>query len=84
MILRDFLANDRTLLANERTLLAYIRTALVMLGLGITMVKLLADAPTMVMIGWALFPSALMVFFFGIYRYIVVNKRLPKIEKKLD
>ncbi len=26
MILRDFLAVDRTLLANERTLLAYIRT----------------------------------------------------------
>lgn len=27
MILRDFLAVDRTLLANERTLLAYIRPA---------------------------------------------------------
>ncbi|MGN0027609.1 MAG: DUF202 domain-containing protein, partial [Clostridium sp.] len=33
MILRDFLAADRTLLANERTLLAYIRTGISLLAI---------------------------------------------------
>ena len=30
MILRDWLARDRTVLANERTLLAYLRTTLML------------------------------------------------------
>ena len=40
MILRDFLAADRTLLANERTLLAYIRTGISLLVVAISLIKL--------------------------------------------
>ena len=40
MILRDFLAADRTLLANERTLLAYIRTGISLLAIAISLIKL--------------------------------------------
>ena len=35
MILRDFLATDRTILANERTLLAYLRTFISFFAAGI-------------------------------------------------
>lgn len=40
MILRDFLAADRTLLANERTLLAYIRTGISLIAVGIYLIRL--------------------------------------------
>ena len=39
MILRDFLATDRTILANERTLLAYLRTFISFFAAGIGFVK---------------------------------------------
>jgi len=40
LIIRDYLAIERTKLANERTFLAYFRTFIVILGTGITIVKL--------------------------------------------
>lgn len=41
LILRDYLALDRTSMANERTLLAYVRTALALLIVGGTMLHVL-------------------------------------------
>ncbi|MEO1030476.1 MAG: DUF202 domain-containing protein [Bacteroidota bacterium] len=40
LIIRDWLAIERTKLANERTFLAYFRTFLVILGTGVTILKL--------------------------------------------
>lgn len=40
LIMRDWLAIERTKLANERTFLAYFRTFLVILGTGVTILKL--------------------------------------------
>jgi putative membrane protein len=41
MILRDWLALDRTVLANKRTFLAYGRTAMALFALGIAFVRLI-------------------------------------------
>jgi hypothetical protein len=41
MILRDWLALDRTVLANKRTFLAYGRTSIALFALGIAFVKLI-------------------------------------------
>jgi len=40
MILRDYLAQDRTKLANERTFLAYLRTAITFSAAGGTLIKI--------------------------------------------
>lgn len=80
MILRDLLANERTLLANERTLLAYVRTALVMIGLGVTFVNLFPHHSYLLIIGYTLFPIALSIVLFGLHRYFVIHKRLPKVD----
>lgn len=43
LILRDYLAIDRTKLAAERTMLAYLRTALTLIIAGVTISKLFED-----------------------------------------
>ena len=74
LILRDVLALDRTLLANERTLLAYMRTATMLLISSITIIKLFADNPTMVLFGYLLLPVSFGVALFGSLRFRKTNK----------
>jgi len=81
LILRDRLARDRTELANERTLLAYIRTGIMLLGSSITLIKLLADSPFMLILGYVLFPISLLTIIWGIIRYRKVKAILDKVEK---
>ena len=48
LMLRDFLAIDRTVLANERTFLAYVRTALTLVIAGVTLERLFDSSVTLV------------------------------------
>ena len=78
MIMRDFLALDRTILANERTLLAYIRTFIGVFSAGVAIVKLL-DFSAATVIGFAfivLSPSFLII---GVYRYAYTARKFRAI-----
>ncbi len=70
LILRDHLALDRTKLANERTLLAYVRTAIMLLVSAVTVLKLLHDDHTMVVLGWVLLPIGLGVGVIGAVQFV--------------
>ncbi len=77
LILRDWLAIERTHLANERTFLAYFRTAFVFLATGLTIIKV-DYFQNLNWLGWffiGLFPF---VLFFGIYRLIKVKNGIAQ------
>ena len=76
LILRDFLAADRTVLANERTFLAYIRTSLALIILGVTSIHLL-ELDFYKVIGIIAIALGFLVFVIGIVRY----QRLWNIQK---
>jgi Predicted membrane protein len=76
MILRDFLAADRTLLANERTLLAYIRTGIGIIAIAITLIKLFDDAFT--------YALGILFIFVGIIPMILGVQRYKRINRKIE
>ena len=68
MILRDFLAIDRTILANERTFLSYIRTALAQFAAGVSLIKFF-DSLLLAFVGWVFIPLGMATFLIGLVRY---------------
>jgi putative membrane protein len=70
MILRDYLAADRTKMANERTLMAFLRTALVIFATAITILKLFPDDQILFVVGLLFLPISALVLFFGLRSYI--------------
>jgi putative membrane protein len=81
LILRDFLAVDRTVLANERTYLAYIRTALAMLILGISGLQFIQVIYVKV-IGGTFVVLGIITFIVGFKRYEKMKKQINKSIKK--
>lgn len=77
IILRDYLALQRTTLANERTLFAYIRTSLYLIlgGLGLNQVPLFENIKWIGTI--ALVVSAI-ILIYGFTRYVVLRRKLQK------
>jgi putative membrane protein len=75
MILRDYLARDRTVLANERTLLAYVRTFAGFFAAGAGMVKLF-DEYVMVAAGIAFMTVSPIFLVIGAVRFVKMHKRL--------
>ena len=86
MILRDWLALDRTVLANKRTFLAYTRTALALLALGVAFVKLIHH-DWFEIGGFFMMALGIMVFFVGLKEFATNTarfKRLVAVEKDMD
>jgi putative membrane protein len=83
LILRDYLAADRTVLANERTFLAFIRTALTLLVGGITFVRFF-NHTLVEIIGWAFIPLALVVMGLGVRKYIQMRRILARLEAEAE
>lgn len=81
LIVRDYLAADRTVLANERTLLSYVRTALAFAISGASLVhffiSLVADIT-----GWALLLLSVTTLGMGIRRYVSTKRRVDRILDK--
>lgn len=77
LILRDYLALERTKLANERTLFSYIRTSLYLLtaGIGIAEIKSMSHLEWL---AWLCMFSGVILFFFGLIRFCRMNKYLKK------
>jgi len=78
LIIRDFLATDRTILANERTFLSYARTALALFISGASLIKFI-DIFLLQLIGWLLIPLSLFTLGIGIVRYKKIKKSLIEI-----
>lgn len=81
MILRDWLALDRTVLANQRTFLAYSRTAMTMAVLGIAFVKLIGH-PFFEISGFLLILFGVFVFYVGWREYSANAKRFENLVHK--
>ena len=77
LILRDWLAIDRTKLANERTFLAYFRTSIVFLASGQSILKLefFAEVRELGYLMLLLFPIILLI---GIARFYIVRRAICK------
>lgn len=80
LIMRDYLATDRTTLANERTLLAYIRTAIALNLGGISLIKFV-NIMLLQLFGWFLIPIGIGTFVIGVIKYIKMEKILAKVPE---
>ncbi|MFO7828293.1 MAG: DUF202 domain-containing protein [Bacteroidales bacterium] len=81
IILRDYLALERTRLANERTLLAYSRTSLYMLLGGIAFLEM-NDFIQIRWIGATAILLSIILMILGVYRYFQIKYRLSDYYKK--
>lgn len=77
LIVRDFLARQRTTLANDRTLLAYIRTSLYFLVSGTALIKV-EDLENVKNFGYLSFGISLFLLIAGFTHYIKIKKRIKK------
>lgn len=75
IILRDYLALERTKLANERTLFAFIRTSLYLLLAGLTLIQLKTFASVLWIGILSIFFSIILIGI-GIVRYKKLKKQL--------
>ena len=77
IILRDYLALQRTTLSNERTLFSYIRTSLYLVlgGLGLNQVPLFENIKW---IGTIALVISVIILIYGFTRYIVLRTKLQK------
>lgn len=83
IILRDFLALERTSLANERTLFSYVRVSLYMVMAGIAFVKL-EDFESLIWLGYTSFGMSVFLLVYGLVRYHVLRKRLLQFYRAID
>lgn len=80
IILRDYLAAERTVLSNERTFLSYLRTAMAFAGGGISLIHFIASsfADT---VGILLIVTSVIALAIGIWRYIRTRRSLDRLDK---
>ncbi|PSL07087.1 DUF202 domain-containing protein [Cecembia rubra] len=77
LIVRDYLARQRTYLANDRTLLSYIRTSLYFLVSGTALMEVNA-LDHVRDLGYLAFGLSLGLLLLGIFNFYKVKKRLKK------
>lgn len=81
IILRDYLALERTKLANERTLLAYSRTSLYMLLGGIAFLQI-EGLRRIQWLGYLALGLSVILIFIGLYRFFQIRARLSLYYKR--
>ncbi len=81
IILRDYLALERTKLANERTLLAYSRTSLYMLLGGIAFLQL-EGFRSIQWLGYVALILSVTLILVGLYRYFQIKARLGRYYRR--
>ena len=80
MILRDYLAYDRTRLALTRTVLAFVRTALGLLATGLGLI-ILQEAIALELLGYGILLIAVAVLAFGYSYWRKYRERLDSLEE---
>ncbi|MBL7073701.1 DUF202 domain-containing protein [candidate division KSB1 bacterium] len=79
IILRDYLAIDRTKLANQRTMLAYFRTAIMLMASGIGLIKIFGSDFFILILGIILLSISLLVSLLGLSSYIRTKNNIKKL-----
>lgn len=79
MILRDYLAVDRTMMANETSFMSYIRTALTLIAAGATLIKFFSE-PTMQALGWGFIVIGGWLAIHGYNRFHQIDIILHKVK----
>ncbi len=72
-VLRDFLAEERTILANQRTFLAYLRTALAYFVAGASLIRFF-NHQVFAVIGWVFIPASVLILVLGFFRHLHMKK----------
>ena len=75
LVLRDYLATDRTVLANERTLLAYVRTTLAFLAAGSSVIQFFHSL-VLEVIGWGLILLGSVLLVTGTSHFLRMRARI--------
>jgi putative membrane protein len=75
LILRDYLAVERTRLANERTALSYFRTTLTLTAGAVTILQF-TDNPEARVTGWGLLALGALLLVFALFRFLSVRRRV--------
>ncbi|MCZ7602463.1 MAG: DUF202 domain-containing protein [Melioribacteraceae bacterium] len=75
IILRDYLALERTKLANERTFMAYLRTSLYMILGGIAFLQM-EDFKEIIWVSYVTLGLSVVLLFVGLYRYLQIRYRI--------
>lgn len=75
IILRDFLAMERTSLANERTLFSYIRASLY-LAIAAFAILEVRDLGNLTWLGYSVLGLSVILVVVGLYRYYKLRKKL--------
>lgn len=83
IILRDYLALERTKLANERTLLSYIRSALYLMLGGIAIIQL-EGFESIKFLGFISLGLTIILVIVGIYRFQKLNKQLKNYYRQIE
>lgn len=83
IILRDYLAMERTKLANERTLLSYIRSSLYLLLGGIAIIQL-EGFESIKFIGYISLGLTILLVIIGIYRFQKLNRQLKNYYSQIE
>lgn len=80
MILRDYLAVDRTMMANETSFMSYIRTSLTLIAAGATLIKIFNDQTYTVALGWVFIVIGGWVALHGFQRFRQTDEILHKVK----
>lgn len=83
IILRDFLAMERTSLANERTLFSYIRASLYMLIAGVAITEY-EGFTSFSWLSYVVFGLSLVLIFIGVIRYRRLKNKLETYYKTMN
>jgi len=80
IILRDFLALQRTYLANERTLFSYMRSGLYLIVAAVAFLRL--KDLELEGLAYSLLGISLFMITFGIVRYMTLHRKLKKLYRQ--
>ncbi len=83
IILRDYLALERTKLANERTLLSYMRSALYLMLGGIAIIQL-EGFESIKFLGFVSLGLTIILVIVGVYRFQKLNKQLKNYYYQME
>lgn len=79
MILRDYLAIDRTILANETAYMSYVRTSLTLIAAGATLLKFFTSEYSQAL-GWTFIGIGGWLAFHGYRRYNKVDMIMHQVK----
>lgn len=80
MILRDYLAVDRTMMTNETSFMSYVRTSLTLIAAGATLLKFFTGDGYMVAAGWGLIIVGGWLSIHGYIRFHKTDEILRKVK----